>query len=344
MAVIENDFERFLYANYPIDYNRASVEGVKDDVIAAIKSKHSATYNKWKRIPEWIKNEYQDKLPTELLNGNVRVKDFVYDEIDDLNQIEEQDGSDALFDKFRINNKDRNRYKEHNNHKFVLNALALGYSAATVSELEKNRELRKTVDNSPEGKEARRKSRLSDKQAIDKDWKKNSNIKSLMHAVKEVSRAQQRSDRTKSERIRVASGMKVTSGLREIDECLKNFDTPEKIQQLEDFLLRDDEQRALRHLTIDLKETFFQILVDNGVHVEKFRKDVTKDVLYTQIRADVNGFMFDKNQAIKAAQPFVSKVNQKGDSNSRLNNKEIKEQISFEKLYEAKRYLNREGR
>ena len=77
MSVNSSDFERFLYANYPDDYRRATASNVPEDVLTAIVSRHSAHYDIWRRIPEWVKNRYQDRLPRELLNGNEQVKEFI---------------------------------------------------------------------------------------------------------------------------------------------------------------------------------------------------------------------------------------------------------------------------
>ena len=44
MGKISSDFERFLYANYPDDYMRATAEDVPDDVITAILSRHNFHY------------------------------------------------------------------------------------------------------------------------------------------------------------------------------------------------------------------------------------------------------------------------------------------------------------
>ncbi len=80
MAVSSGDFERFLYANYPDDYRRATAADVPEDVLTAIVSRHSAHYAVWKNIPEWVKNRYLYILPRVFLNGNALVNYFVLKE------------------------------------------------------------------------------------------------------------------------------------------------------------------------------------------------------------------------------------------------------------------------
>ena len=94
MGKIAEDFERLLYANYPDDYRRATAEDVSDDVITAILSRHEFHYEVWKRIPEWIRAEYRDDIPQEVLNGNIRVEAFVYDEYEKLGPADPLDAKE----------------------------------------------------------------------------------------------------------------------------------------------------------------------------------------------------------------------------------------------------------
>lgn len=77
MAIISEDFDRFLEANYPDDWMKASVPDVKQDVINYIYSKTNSKYEVWKKIPEWIKAMFSDKLPEEVLRGNEPWDNFI---------------------------------------------------------------------------------------------------------------------------------------------------------------------------------------------------------------------------------------------------------------------------
>lgn len=77
MAIISEDYDRFLEANYPDDWMKASVPDVKQDVINYIYSKTNSKYEVWKKIPEWIKVMFSDKLPEEVLRGNEPWDNFI---------------------------------------------------------------------------------------------------------------------------------------------------------------------------------------------------------------------------------------------------------------------------
>ena len=121
MADCSNDFKRFLYANYPDDYRRATAENAPDDVVTTILSRHENHYKIWRDIPEWIKSRYRDIIPTEVLNGNENVRGFVEEEEQKLNQEEKE--TRELMD-------------------YTVTLLALGYAAETAAIMAANREQR----------------------------------------------------------------------------------------------------------------------------------------------------------------------------------------------------------
>ena len=121
MADCSNDFKRFLYANYPDDYRRATAENAPDDVVTTILSRHENHYKIWRDIPEWIKSRYRDIIPTEVLNGNENVRGFVEEEEQKLNQEEKE--TRELMD-------------------YTVTLLALGYAAETAAIMAANLEQR----------------------------------------------------------------------------------------------------------------------------------------------------------------------------------------------------------
>ena len=178
MANSMSDFERFLYANYPDDYRRATVDDVPDDVINAILSKHERHYQIWRRIPEWVKSEYRDVIPPEVLNGNESVRDFVADE-------QQKMAEDEKETKQLLN--------------YSVSLLALGYAAETVAVMVENRrqrqELLAAAHGGPLSEEQMKlwqKTRESDDKAIQKDWKENHTEKFIVHLFKEIDREKRR--------------------------------------------------------------------------------------------------------------------------------------------------------
>ena len=161
MSKVSDDFVRFLKINFPDDYRKVTVDDVKDDVVNSILLKYEKKYRIWLSIPEWIKNEYRDDLPDDVLNGNTTVREFINEEEEkklDREQENEKLGS------------------------FGLSLVALGYTVECAKTLAENREKRRALmckgcALTDEEKEIIRQTREVDKEAILRDWKGNQNEK-----------------------------------------------------------------------------------------------------------------------------------------------------------------------
>lgn len=241
MSVNSSDFERFLYANYPDDYRRATASNVPEDVLTAIVSRHSAHYAVWRNIPEWIKNRYQDRLPRELLNGNEQVKDFIKKE-EKLTAKEEKETIELLD--------------------FSVTMLALGYSAETVKAMMENRGLREKLLKAAEGGELSeeqkalwRQSRESDKAAIMRDWQANQPEKYLFHLIKEMNRSQKRGEKVNPQ------------ALEELSQMLPLFGDKANRQKLVDYLRQKPQQAALGHLSPEVLGKFSGVLKECGINI-----------------------------------------------------------------------------
>lgn len=252
MGKSSSDFERFLYANYPDDYRRATVEDVPDDVLTAILSRHARHYQIWNEIPEWIKNIYHDKLPAEVLNGNETVQSFVQKE--QTNKKEEEDETRRLID-------------------YGVGLLALGYASETVAVLMENRQAREQLLKQAGGKpltgelfEKWIQTRESDKQAIEKDWQENSPEKYIFHLVKEVNRREKKLGK---------SGVDEATLLAEkgaLEQKLQDFmgqltDKKSK-QKMIDYLRQAPQQAALKHLQPEAMSLFTGLLEEQGLKLK----------------------------------------------------------------------------
>lgn len=241
MAVSSSDFERFLYANYPDDYRRATADNVPEDVLTAIVSRHSSHYSVWKNIPEWVKNRYHDILPRDVLNGNSQVKDFVLKEENNVKKEEKETAE--LLD-------------------FSITMLALGYSAETVRALAENKKLREQLANAakkgkltPEQFEQWLLSRVEDKEIITRDWQTNQPEKYLFHLIKDMNRSERRGESI--------DPLKE----KELAQLLPLFANKENRNKLVDYLRQKPQQAALGHLSPEILGKFGGVLKECGINI-----------------------------------------------------------------------------
>ncbi len=269
MGKITSDFERFLYANYPDDYRRATAEDVADDVITAILSKHHFHYDVWKDIPEWIRAEYRDNIPDEVLNGNVRVETFVYEEYDKLTYDERDKAKEE-------------KEKEARDVEFVANLtvafLVAGYSVGAVNRLAENHkernEILKQMDihgRTPELVAAYRATRESDIRTMEAEYDGNENLvhKKVLRNVKKLSRMKRSKDGYDQEEYK-----KVEKKLKQVMAYVAS--NPEARRKLEKHLNSPEARSALRHLAPEVRD-MFSSLMDSAGLLEVMQQAMEKD-------------------------------------------------------------------
>ncbi len=259
MSGVSSDFERFLYANYPDDYRRATAKDVPEDVLTAILSRHKGHYDVWKQVPEWIKNKYHDILPREVLNGNDTVKHFVKEQ-EQKKQKDEKETS-ALID-------------------YSVTLLALGYAADTVKALTENRMQREALlkavaggEFTPEQKRLWLETRERDKEAIMRDWSENQPEKYLFHLFKEINRGKRRSERAKTADERTAALSGVSKAEQELAKLLPFFENTEARKKLAGYLRQKTQQAALGHMTPEVLAVFSDKMKSLGISVTPFNRD-----------------------------------------------------------------------
>ncbi len=251
MANSMGDFERFLYANYPDDYRRATADDVPDDVLNAILSKHERHYQIWRHIPEWIKNEYRDVIPAEVLNGNETVRDFVEEEQQKLANDEKE--TQQLLN-------------------YSVTLLALGYAAETVAVMVENRRQRDALLAAAQGgplSEEQMKlwlqTRESDQKAIQRDWKENHPEKIIVHLFKEIDREKRRMTRNGEN---VNSTLKINRMENEVAQLLLQLSDMDKKKNLVEYLREQPQQVALKRMNPEVRQRFVDMLRKNGIAVE----------------------------------------------------------------------------
>ena len=258
MGKITSDFERFLYANYPDDYRRATVDDVADDVVTAILSKHHFHYDVWKSIPEWIRAEYRDDLPDEVLNGNKTVDTFIYEEYDKLtydekDKAKEEEESEARAIAFVAN--------------LTIALLAAEYSVETVNQLAENYRERnelikqmKIHGRTPELVSAHRATRVRDIDIISNEYDVNEKLvhKKVLRNLKKLSRMKySKYGYDEEEYKKVEEKLKtvmayVASNTVANKKLAKHFDEPVAMS-------------ALRHLDPEVKKLFSSLMDQAGL-------------------------------------------------------------------------------
>lgn len=321
MANVSGDFERFLYANYPDDYRRATAKDVPEDVLTAIISKHRAHYEIWQAIPEWIKNKYGDRLPKDVLNGNDDVKKFVKDEIE----------KDA---------------KETEDCMAVMTAglalAALGYAAETVEVLTQNQAMRQQLLAEAKGgvlSKAQMEKwlalRESDKNAILQDYKNYQPEKYLLHLAKELSREKKRAERGGAGADKAGAEMRAASLERELKKYAKGLKGKDVLEKAVTYLRGEPQQAALRHLSPDVLTLFTGVMAGQNIKIEpslngeqKNRETTRDDVAFSLKQSFVNKVREAKavseksKRESKLAERFLVKKT-KGNVKSKENKKII---------------------
>lgn len=256
MASFSEDFLRFLQANFPDVYRRASVDDVKEDVVTSITSRYAHRYNLWQQIPEWVKNRYHDRIPTEVLNGNESPQELVQKELEKNEAVVK-----AVDDSVDV----------------AVSFLAVGYSAEVVAKIAEQKALRAKLlaENGgvipPELLAVWLDSRRADIQAITGDWKDNQQEKYLLHLAKSLSREKLRADRLSDPAAQQEAKMKIAAMERELKKAGQMMSEAGIAERMVTYLRQPAQQAALHHLRPEVLELFTGIMQKGGVRVEPNR-------------------------------------------------------------------------
>lgn len=74
----DDDFREFLYGNFPDDYRSYTKQDIEDSAKTSIINRHERTYGIWRSLASepWIRAFYGNRLPSELLSGQLNLIDF----------------------------------------------------------------------------------------------------------------------------------------------------------------------------------------------------------------------------------------------------------------------------
>ena len=293
MASVSSDYERFLKANFPDDYRKVTDPDVKDDVINAVLSRREGDYKIWCKVPEWIKAEYSDNLPDDVLNGNRTVRQFINDEINE-NKVEKKESEQLM--------------------NYGVSLLAAGYAAETVSQLVLNRELREDLLLMAAGgvltaelKEKWRVTRENDRHLILKDWRENQVEKHFMHLVRELHRLEVKRAKEHTPAENAALEMKKAALERDFKEAAEKIKSEDTRVKLMEYMREGSQQNILSRLNGDLLARVTKALEGAGIKVEQVptravARGVDRTSLAKDIREQIDQASVEERAKAKVAQ------------------------------------------
>ena len=214
------DFERFLEVCYPDAYLRISSENVKDDVYSAIFSEYEIRFKKWQAVPQWIKDFYKDVLPSDVMNGNITIDDFI-ENVEYVCLI----SPDRDFSKIRANNFRDVVYIEESQRDEYQEKVELGYSSEHARKLIENKHTRDCLCHlcrplTTEERKIWRKSRKNDRHIILESYKKDQPHKMVYHSIRQYDMCIRKMREEKSAKKKIEYLLKATKHKYEIMKYL----------------------------------------------------------------------------------------------------------------------------
>ncbi|MBQ8750042.1 MAG: hypothetical protein IJZ30_00190 [Alphaproteobacteria bacterium] len=251
-----SDFDRFLEANFPEDYMKIKGEGVAEDVVTSIYSKHERHYHVWKIVPEWIKSFYGDTLPDEVFGGQEPWDRFV-------EYTEQKVLRDIPYDVFKVNQIVYSTVMTSNeNMKYCAETLEKGYSfEASLNLTYKHDELNKIFESgeykTEEGRKKIRKIRSDSKNIIEQDWKEVQPHKYVFHEIKEYDRIKRRREKTDSLLDKLKLTIEACKARRQVNiymEKVKDEELKTKLQKLNETVKRNHTRLETKNLVNNVRE------------------------------------------------------------------------------------------
>jgi len=249
MVNFPDGFLRFLEVNFPDAFRRASSADITEASANSLLSRYGHRFQIWKEVPDWIKNNHGDRIPSEVLNGNITVRDYV--EQEKIKNTEQEKQNDDMMS-------------------FGVSMLALGYAADTVATLTQNHaEREQLLAEAKDGKLTRKlnpeqfekwlDTRRRDIEAIRKDWQEHQPEKYILHLAKELSRARKRLDRTDDAETREDISLNISLLEKEFSKASRRLNNRGSRQVMVDYLRGQPQQAALRHMDPEV----LQLLTDS---------------------------------------------------------------------------------
>ena len=271
MAEITDEFIMFLEKNYRSLYARVTAPNADKVTVDTIVSNMSDEFEIWKRIPQWIKNKYGDRIPKDVLNGVVPVKDYIVSE----KQKEVDKGKKTSSDS---NGTDLLDYS--------LAYIALGYSPKAAEGLANNKFKRNQMRNvmalgmamTDEMRRDWHDTRQSDIDIMRKDWIENQPEKYLLHVVKECSRTEGKCENAATDQEKAKYAMRLSQLRTEMRMIAERFSDMSQRRRLAGFLQQQNSQLAMSRLRPGALSLFSDVLLEKGVMITRVgeEKELTR--------------------------------------------------------------------
>ena len=249
MADTGNEFLRFLKANHPDDYSKLSSDSVSDSLVNAVFTKHQSHFENWQKVPEWIRNKYADRVPSDILQAASTDPNLTDAEIRNL-EAGRYGGS------YSVKPDDLN-FKPEDFGAIMANAHIIadkGYSAEAASSLAYAKQIRQKLKTDPslklpqdQRKQLWRETRENDRKTIKKDWCENQSEKMAVHILKQLNRGH----------------MDMETALPQLDMMIKNI----KEKNLEDSFKAyiQTPQSGFQRLKPEVKSLLADLAENNNV-------------------------------------------------------------------------------
>jgi len=252
MADSGEEFLAFLKANCPEDYAKLSAENVSDKLVTAVLFKHSAKFELWRKVPEYIRTKYAGRIPDDIME---RLKTDPHLTDAEIKKIEKDrvDGAENYNNVIEFNASDV----------MVISAVSAsivkrGYSAKAAHELAVTQQTRKklmydqSLPLSPEEKKRLwAQSRETDRKTIKKDWIENQPERYAVHMLKKVN----------------AGKISRDEAALQLDSLIKRIKEQDRIDNFRQALA--EPSARYQHYSPETKELLGTLMVEHGLIIKQ---------------------------------------------------------------------------
>ena len=189
MADTGTEFLNFLKANHPEDYSKLSSDSVSDSLVNAVFSKHRENFETWMKVPEWIRNKYNGRVPEDIMEAARTDPNLTDAEIKNIENNRPEEKLANMMQNIGFTAADYAAAA------IIAKAIAdKGYSTKAAQNLAYTRQIRLKLaaDNpsklTPEQKKMWRETREYDHKTIKKDWCENQPERMAVHILKQLNR------------------------------------------------------------------------------------------------------------------------------------------------------------
>lgn len=183
------EFLNFLKANHPEDYSKLSSDSVSDSLVNAVFSKHRERFETWMKVPEWIRNKYNGRVPEDILAAARTDPNLTEAEVKNIENNRPEEKLADMMQNVGFTAADYTAAA------IIAKAITdKGYSTKAAQNLAYTRQIRHKLaaDNpsklTPEQKKMWCETREYDHKTIKKDWCENQPERMAVHLLKQLNR------------------------------------------------------------------------------------------------------------------------------------------------------------